>query len=231
MQSRVCAYAEYVMSDTKSLQETLFEEMRHRIKEDDSSVPTREDDYYYYARTEKGKNYAIHCRKYQSIDAQEEIILDENQLASESSYFHLRGFETSPDHKLLAYSTDTSGYETYTIYIKDLATGEIIDTINDWVLDKSNLIITVGGTGLSPSDKTPEIISPLLDKELHAVVNLLMDYGFDRTFKSLISRPIAGLIDDTLIITIPGSSKGAKESMDALLPEILYLFKSIHHKG
>lgn len=143
------AYTDHIMQDTVDLQNSLFEEIKNRIKEDDSSVPTREDDYYYYSRTEKGKNYAIHCRKYQSIDASEKIILDENLLASNTNYFHLRGLETSPDHTLLAYSTDTSGYETYTIYIKDLTSGEIIDTIENtggqltWGKDSTTLFYNI----------------------------------------------------------------------------------------
>ena len=83
--------------------------MRGRIKENDVSVPEKIDDYYYYSRTETGKQYAIHCRKKGSLEAKEEVILDENELAKGQKYFRIGILSVSPDHKLLAYSTDTNG--------------------------------------------------------------------------------------------------------------------------
>jgi len=119
-------YTEEMMKSTEGLQETLYNEMKGRIKETDVSVPVKIDDYYYYNRTEKDKQYEIHCRKKGSLDAQEEIILDENTLAEGKDYFSIGVFEVSPDHRLLAYSTDTEGSEKYIIYIKDMTTGELL---------------------------------------------------------------------------------------------------------
>lgn len=115
------------MKHTEDFQRKLFEELLGRIKETDVSVPEKIGDYYYYSRTEKGKQYAIYCRKRGSIDADEEIVLDENELAVGHSYFHIGVLETSMDHKLLAYSVDTSGSESYTLYIKDLETGKLFE--------------------------------------------------------------------------------------------------------
>ena len=101
------AHTEAVMAHTKPLQEALYEEMLGRIKETDIDVPVRIDNYFYYSRTEEGKQYRIHCRKKGSLESAEEIILDQNELAKDTEYFRLGVFEVSPGHRLLAYSSDT----------------------------------------------------------------------------------------------------------------------------
>ena len=113
-------YTEIALKPTEKLRDTIYNEMRRRIKEDDVSVPQKIGDYYYYSRTETGKQYAVHCRKKGSLDAKEEVILDENELAKGQKYFRVGILSVSPDHKLLAYSTDTNGGETYVIRIKTL---------------------------------------------------------------------------------------------------------------
>jgi oligopeptidase B len=120
------AHTEQVMAHTKPLQEALYKEILGRIQETDLSVPVKRDDYFYYTRTEEGKAYGISCRKHGSLDAPEEILLDANVLAAGEKYFRLGNFSVSPDHRLLAYSTDVQGDETYTIVVKDLATGELL---------------------------------------------------------------------------------------------------------
>lgn len=126
------AYTEIKMEHTRSLQDTLYQEMLSRIQEDDLSVPYREGEFYYYTRTETGKAYPIHCRKLGSLDATEEILLDQNQLAEGHEYFQLGVFEISPNHQLLAYSVDTTGAERYTLFFLDLATRELYpETIPD----------------------------------------------------------------------------------------------------
>ncbi|MEM7532418.1 MAG: S9 family peptidase [Chloroflexota bacterium] len=119
-------YTDACMKHTKSLQETLFEEMKGRIQETDSSAPVRIDDYEYYWRTEEGKQYAIRCRRAVGSDT-EEVLLDENEMAAIHNYFSLGNFVVSPDHRLLAYTADTSGGESYALYVKDLTTGELIE--------------------------------------------------------------------------------------------------------
>ena len=126
------AYTEIKMEHTRSLQDTLYQEMLSRIQEDDLSVPYREGEFYYYTRTETGKAYPIHCRKLGSLDAAEEILLDQNQLAEGHEYFQLGVFEISPNHQLLAYSVDTTGAERYTLFFLDLATRKLYpETIPD----------------------------------------------------------------------------------------------------
>ncbi len=123
------AYTEEMMADTKSLQEQLFQEMKGRIKETDQSAPMKHGDYFYYYRTEEGKDYRIHCRKHTAMSAPEEIILDENDVAKGKKYMSIESLKISPDHKRLAYSVDFTGGTTYDIRIVDLDSRRIIDTV------------------------------------------------------------------------------------------------------
>lgn len=118
-------YTESVLSDIKNLRDTLFNEMKARIRETDQSVPVFENGYYYYDRYEKGKQYAIYCRKKGSLDAPENILLNINEMAEGHPYFDANGFTVSPDNKLLAFGVDTLSRRQFTIYIKNLETGEI----------------------------------------------------------------------------------------------------------
>jgi len=120
------AYAEAVMDHTADLREELYRQMRGRIKEEDYTVPVKDGDYYYYDRTEEGKQYSIQCRKKGKLEAAEEVILDENELAAGLDYMEIGQLAVSPNHRLLAYSVDTNGSEIYTIYVKDLKSGELL---------------------------------------------------------------------------------------------------------
>jgi oligopeptidase B len=119
-------YTQSIMADTAQLQEALFNEMRSRIKETDTTAPVQDERYFYYERTEVGKQYKIYCRKHNSMDAAEEILLDLNELAQGHNYLSMANFAVSPDHKLLAYALDTDGSEVYTLRVKDLESGELL---------------------------------------------------------------------------------------------------------
>jgi oligopeptidase B len=119
-------YAERFMGKTAALRRELYKEIKRRMKEDDMSVPIKFGPYLYYSRTKKGKQYAIHCRK-KGEKGREEVILDENKLAKNQKYFSLGEFEISTDHRYMAYSIDTTGAEKYTLFIKDLSTGVLLD--------------------------------------------------------------------------------------------------------
>src|SRR3984885_12160431 len=143
-------YTEAVMKPAADLQTKLYDEMLGRIQQTDLSVPTRRDDYFYYTRTEEGKQYAIYCRKHGSLDAKEEVLLDGNAMAEGKKYFRVGNFVASPNHKLLAYSVDYEGDEMYTIQVKDLATGKLLaDTIPntyyslEWANDNATFFYTV----------------------------------------------------------------------------------------
>ena len=120
------SYTRDVMHHTEALQDQLYQEMKGRIKETDLSVPERVDQYFYYTRTEAGRQYPILCRRQGSVESTEEILLDQNLLAAGHTYFKIGVSEISPDHRLLAYSVDTSGAEEFTLYIKDLETGRLL---------------------------------------------------------------------------------------------------------
>ena len=113
------------MVSTGDLQKQLFEEMKGRMKETDRSAPVKIDDYFYYTRTEEGKQYPIFCRRKETMENSEEILLDQNMLAQGHSFLSLGVFDVSPDHRLLSYSIDTTGSEIFTLFIKDLITGQI----------------------------------------------------------------------------------------------------------
>ncbi|MFZ4261014.1 S9 family peptidase [Sphingobacterium sp. HJSM2_6] len=119
-------YTAIMMKDTEPFQETLFQEMKGRIKEKDESVPYLKNGYYYYNRTEEGKQYYKVCRKKGSLDAAEEVLLDVDQLAQGHAYYALGGFSVSPDNKLLAYGVDTVSRREYVLQIKNLETGELL---------------------------------------------------------------------------------------------------------
>ena len=102
-------YTKELLKHTETLQESLYWELRARVRETDQSVPHRVGRYYYYSRVEEGRQYSIYCRKEGSLDAKEEVLLDENKLAQGHDYFAVGALEISPNHKLLAYSIDTNG--------------------------------------------------------------------------------------------------------------------------
>jgi oligopeptidase B len=120
------AYADAVMKPTQVFQQGLYAEMLSRIKEDDQTVPYRRGGYFYYSRTEKGKQYSILCRKAGSLEAPEQVMLDLNQLAEGQPFLALGAASVSDDGRLLAYTTDLTGFREYTLRVKDLETGALL---------------------------------------------------------------------------------------------------------
>jgi len=138
-------YTDEVMKDTKDLQEKLYNEIIGRIKQTDESVPYRDNGYYYYTRFEEGKEYPVYCRKKGSLEAEEEILLDGNKMAEGHSYFQIGGIRISPDNEIMAYSIDTVSRRKYTLYFKNLKTGEIYD---------ETIPVTTGGGAWANDNKT-----------------------------------------------------------------------------
>jgi oligopeptidase B len=143
------AYAAAVMKPTEAFQEALYQEMLGHIKETDLSVPYRNGAYFYYSRTEQGKQYPIYCRRAGSVDAAEQIVLDLNELAQGQPFMSLGAYVVSDDGQWLAYSTDNTGFRQYTLQVKDLRTGkagsERIEKTGSvaWSADGNTLFYTV----------------------------------------------------------------------------------------
>jgi oligopeptidase B len=143
------SYTDAVMRPTEALQETLYKEMLGRIQQTDLSVPQKDGGYWYYNRTEEGKQYPIFCRKKGSLDAPEEVLLDGNKLAAGQKFFNLGALSVSNDGNLLAYSTDYTGFRQYTLEVKDLRTGKTLPdkrekvTAVTWAADDKTLFYGV----------------------------------------------------------------------------------------
>lgn len=120
------AYCSEIMKDTETLQQELFEEMKARYKEDDQSLPYFFNEYWYIIRYEKGKEYPIFCRKFQTLENSEEIILDVNILAEGKAFFEVGSVAVSTDNQIASFSSDSLGRRIYTIKFKNLKTGEIL---------------------------------------------------------------------------------------------------------
>jgi oligopeptidase B len=142
------AYTEEVMKPTKALQETLYTEMLARIKQTDLSVPSRIGEYFYYSRTEEGKQYPYMCRRRGSMDGPEEVLLDLNAMAQGHKYLGLGAYAVSDDGNWLAYSTDTTGYRQYSLHVKDLRRNQVlaenIERVGSvvWATDNRTLFYT-----------------------------------------------------------------------------------------
>lgn len=135
---------------TKDFQTALFEEMKSRIKKDDSSVPYKYNGYWYITRYEKGKDYPVYTRKKETLSAKEELLFDCNEMAKGHAYFNLRGLNVSPDNSLVAFATDTIGRRQYSLYIKNLKTNKILeDKVSNstgsstWANDNKTLFYTL----------------------------------------------------------------------------------------
>ena len=151
------SYTDTVMSTTKELQERIYNEIMGRIKDADESYPSFNNGYYYYSRTESGKQYRIYCRKKGSIDAPEEIIFDVNSMAEGKRAFRFARYSVSPDNKLAAYAfNETGSFAEATIKIRNLETGEDLQDVIEkassfaWANDNQTLFYTVIDNALRP---------------------------------------------------------------------------------
>jgi oligopeptidase B len=139
------AYREAVMKETEELQENLYEEIVGRIKQDDQSVPYLKNGYYYYTRYEEGKEYPIYCRKPGSLEAEEEIMLNVNEMAEGHTYYAVSGLSISTNNRYLSFGVDTVSRRKYTIFVKDLTTGQVLD---------DQIPVTTGGSTWANDNKT-----------------------------------------------------------------------------
>jgi oligopeptidase B len=143
------AYADALMKPTAGFQEALYKEMLARIKETDTNVPYRRGGFFYYSRTEEGRQYPIHTRKPGTLEAPEEVTLDLNALAEGRPFMSLGSYVVSDDARRLAYATDDTGFRQYTLFVKDLTSGAIPKKVAErvgsvaWAADGKTLFYTV----------------------------------------------------------------------------------------
>ena len=142
-------HAEATLGPFKPFADQLYDEMLARIKEDDQSVPYHRGGWWYYSRTEKGRQYPIYCRKQGSLDASEQVTLDLNELAEGKPFMSIGAYSVSDDGRYLAYSTDDSGFRQYTLQVKDLETGALLPDIIErvvtacWAADNETLFYSI----------------------------------------------------------------------------------------
>ncbi len=150
-------YTDAFMKGTEGFREKLYDEMLGRIKQTDLSVPYRYQGYFYYSRTETGKQYAIRCRRKGSLEAPEQVLLDLNELAKGERFMAVGDWDVTDDGNVMAYTTDTTGFRNYTLHIKDLTTGklfpgETVEKVSSltWAADKKTLFYTVDDAAKRP---------------------------------------------------------------------------------
>lgn len=168
------AFRESEMKHTEELQGQLFEEIKARIKQDDSSVPYHKNGYWYYVRFEEGKEHPIYCRKKGSLSAEEEILLDANIEAANYKFYQVAGLSVSPDNKILAFGEDTVSRRIYTIRFKNLETGEIMDDALTnttggaaWANDNQTVFYTTKDESLRPEKVFRHKLGQTADQEVY----------------------------------------------------------------
>jgi oligopeptidase B len=181
-------YTEAMTQDLKPIRDALYKEMLGRIQQTDLSVPVRRGEYLYYSRTEEGKQYPIQCRRKGSMDAPEEVLLDQNELAKGHKFVGLGGFTVSDDQNLLAYTTDYTGFRQYGLQVKDLRSGQTLpDTFERvtslvWAADNKTLFLVTEDAVTKRSDKLwrhvlgSHTFEPLYDEK-----DELYDIGLDKS--------------------------------------------------
>lgn len=168
------AFRESEMKHTEELQGQLFEEIKARIKQDDSSVPYHKNGYWYYVRFEEGKEHPIYCRKKGSLSAEEKILLDANIEAANHKFYQVAGLSVSPDNKILAFGEDTVSRRIYTIRFKNLETGEIMDDALTnttggaaWANDNQTVFYTTKDESLRPEKVFRHKLGQTTDQEVY----------------------------------------------------------------
>ena len=190
------AYTAAAMASTSGFQEIIYEEMIERTKETDLSVPYRRGDFWYYSRTEEGKQYPIHCRKRGNMDGAEEVLLDVNELAEAEDFLQLWTSEVSDDANRLAYTIDVTGLREYTLYVKDLPSGELLPvrirevTEAVWAADERTLFYVVEDEakrpyrvyrhriGDAPDGSSDDLVYEESDERFHLSLGRSLDHKY-----------------------------------------------------
>ncbi len=181
------AYADEVLAPTEKLAKQLYDEMLGRIKQTDINVPYRKDGYFYYSRTVEGKQYSIHARKKGSLDAEEQILLDVNQLAEGKKFMSVAAMQISDDANLLAYTTDDTGYRQYRLSVKDLRTGKVTEGIAEkvggveWGKDNKTLLYATENDAKRQNRVFRHVLGTAAHELIFEEKDELYDVGVDRS--------------------------------------------------
>ncbi len=183
------AYTAAVMKPTQALQDNLYTEILSHIKQTDTNVPYRWGNFYYYSRTEEGKQYPIFCRTVAgNAKSKEEVLLDLNELAKGQKFMSVGSFAPSDDGTLLAYSTDNTGYRQYTLQVKNLVTGKLlpekIERVDDlaWATDNKTLFYVTEDAVTKRNDKMfRHVLGSDKYELLYNEKDELFDIGVDRS--------------------------------------------------
>ncbi len=208
------AYTDAVMKPTVSFQESLYAEMLARIKEDDQSVPYRLRGYYYYSRTEKGKQYPIYCRKAGSLDAPEQVMLDLNQLAEGHPFLALGAAAVSDDGRRLAYTIDLTGFRDYTLHVKDLETGALLpDRVEKvsavaWAADNETLFYVTEDEAKRPYRLHRHRLGVAVADLLHEEPDALFRFHVGRSRSQAYLFLISGSFTSTEVRYLPAGDPG-----------------------
>lgn len=167
------AYAQKVLAPREDFQQLLFDEMKARIKEEDESVPYYQNEYWYLSRFEKGKEYPIYSRKYQSQENEEQVLFDVNQMAEGLDYYDLGAFQVTYDNQLAFFAFDDVSRRIYTIQFKNLSTGKILeDKLTEttgnavWAKDNQSLFYVVKDETLRPYRVYKHILGEAQEKDV-----------------------------------------------------------------
>ncbi len=232
-------YLKTMMASTESFQDKLYNEMKGRIKEKDESVPYIDNGYYYYNKTEEGKEYYILCRKKGSLAGKEEVLLNVNELAVGHPYYALGGTSVSPDNKLLAYSVDTVSRRQYIIHIKNLVTGEIYkDAITNteggivWANDNKTIYYTAKNPVTLLSEKimkhvlgTPQSSDVLVYEETDKSNYIGVDKSKSQKFIFIISQ---ATLSSEIRYADADDPAGVFKVFQPRMKDVLY---SVDHQG
>jgi len=229
------AYSDTVMQSTKGLKEKLYAEMKGRIKEDDETVPQLDNGYYYYSRTETGKQYRISCRKKGSVSAPEEVVFDQNKMAESKKAFIFSNYDVSPDNKLAAFtSNETGSFADFTLQVRDLSAGADlplkIDKVQSfvWANDSKALFYTVSNNALRPyrvyrhmleSNKPDELVFEEKDEQF----NLGLDKSKTKDFIFIVSASFT----TSEYLYLPASEPSGK--FKVFIPRVKDVTYNVYH--
>src|SRR5213080_5504447 len=211
------AYTEATMKPTQPLQAKLYNEILSHIKQTDENVPYRWGDYFYYTRTKEGLQYPIFCRKHQTLDAAEQILLDVNELAKGQKFMSVGSFAPSDDGNLLAYSTDNTGYRQYTLQLKNLKTGELmpekIERVDSlaWATDNKTIFYVTEDAVTKRSDKLfRHVLGSDKTDLIYEEKDELFDIGTGRTRDNAVIMLQAGSKTSSEVRWLPANNPNAE---------------------